>query len=370
MNEIVVNNEFKNLIPKLTEVEYELLEKSIIAEGCREALILWENTIVDGHNRYEICIKNNIQFKTTQKEFSSIAEAKEWIIKNQFGRRNINLYQRSILALTLKGLYQERAKEKQYEGRNQYSLRPMLAEASITTRDELAKVSGVSHGNISKVEKIQEKCNEEIKQQLTSGDITINQAFNEIKKQEVKASIEKQIEDIKTLTQPDGLFDLIVFDPPWNYGREYDPELWRVGSPYPEMSIEELSKIELPASDNSILCLWTTQHFIWEAKKLMDIYGFYYKGMIVWNKEKLGTGMWLRFQCEFCLVGIKGKPIWASHDIRDIITEPRREHSRKPNTFYQMIEDNFYGRFLDYFSRNQFSNKWAVFGNDTNRFKK
>jgi N6-adenosine-specific RNA methylase IME4 len=78
-------------------------------------------------------------------------------------------------------------------------------------------------------------------------------------------------------------------------------------------------------------------------------------------------GMWLRMQCEFCLVGIKGNPPWNNTKWRDIIRESRREHSRKPDGFYEMVEDITIGRRLDFFSREQ-RNGWEAFGNDTGKF--
>ena len=84
-----VNDELKELIPKLQEDEYKLLEESILEEGCRDSLIIWDNTIIDGHNRYEICSKYNIAFATTEMEFESIEQVKEWMINNQLARRNL-----------------------------------------------------------------------------------------------------------------------------------------------------------------------------------------------------------------------------------------------------------------------------------------
>lgn len=89
--EIVIDNEFKSLIPPLTDDEYDGLRDSILSEGCRDALVLWGNTLIDGHNRYEICEKHGIPFKTIQKDFDSRDAVIEWIILNQFGRRNLRL---------------------------------------------------------------------------------------------------------------------------------------------------------------------------------------------------------------------------------------------------------------------------------------
>lgn len=61
---MIINDEIKSLIPPLTETEYSLLEQSILEEGCRDALITWNGTLLDGHNRYAICTKHNLPFKT------------------------------------------------------------------------------------------------------------------------------------------------------------------------------------------------------------------------------------------------------------------------------------------------------------------
>ena len=69
---------------------------------------------------------------------------------------------------------------------------------------------------------------------------------------------------------PDGKYNLIVIDPPWQYGTEYDSETRRVASPYPELSIEELSRLQLPAAPDCALWLWTTHKFLFEARALLE----------------------------------------------------------------------------------------------------
>ena len=113
--------------------------------------------------------------------------------------------------------------------------------------------------------------------------------------------------------------------------------------------------------------LWTTHKFLPDAFDILKAWGLQYKATIVWNKEKIGMGAWLRMQCEFCLVGIRGNPFWENTLHRDIITEPRREHSRKPDKFFAIIEEITRGRKLEYFSREKREN-WDVFGNDIERF--
>ncbi len=399
---IKINEEFKALIPPLTTEEFEQLERNILKEGIREPIIVWrvENVccddmvwnniddrvcvncgeeysvaeiIVDGHNRYEIATKHGLVYEKEHKQFDSRDKIIEWMILNQFGRRNLSAYQRSLLALKLKPVFEEKAKENQIRT-SENRVCQKSDEQKVDTKKEIARVANVSHDTISKVQKIEEKATPEVKQQLSKGEISINQAYNDIKKeekkQEFKANIEQQKKDIEEgkAILPTGVYEVISIDPPWNYGTQFDGDGRRVANPYPEMNQEQLKELKIPSADNSVIFLWTTQKFIWDAKELLDLWGYTYRATIVWDKEKIGMGDLFRMQCEFCLVGIKGKPIFDNnHTWRDIIKEPRREHSRKPEMFYEMVNSLCVGRKLDYFSREQ-RQGWEVFGNDTSKF--
>ena len=99
---ITIDPELSALIPPLTGDEYTLLEESILAEGCRDALIVWQGILIDGHNRYKICREHGLSFRVEEARVSSRAEAMAWMAKNQLGRRNLNNFQRAELALVYK----------------------------------------------------------------------------------------------------------------------------------------------------------------------------------------------------------------------------------------------------------------------------
>jgi N6-adenosine-specific RNA methylase IME4 len=372
---VKINQEFKNLIPPLSEDEYNQLEQNCIAEGIRDSLVTWQGTLIDGHNRYEIATKHNLPYKTIDKEFYNENDVIEWIIYNQFGRRNLSNYQRSVLALRLEPIFQEKAKENQKGGKGGILLSLNSEKATaIDKYKEMAKVAGVGHDTIAKVKKIEQEAAPEVKQKLLIGEMSINEAYQDIKKEKAKIErteyIEKQRQDIQagTHTLPAGKFEVICIDPPWNYKTQYDAGGRRVANPYPEMTQEELKQLTIPASDDCIMFLWTTHKFIFDAKELLDHWGFSYRNILVWNKEQIGMGDLFRMQCEFCLIGIKGKPILNNnHTHRDIFTETRREHSRKPQKFYDMVEELCIGRKLDYFSRDH-KKGWEVYGNETSKF--
>lgn len=178
---MVIDNEFRSLIPALTEDERNGLEASLLSEGCRDALVLWGDILIDGHNRYEICKQYGIPYKTVQMDFDSREDVIQWIILNQFSRRNLPLYERARLALRLKPVIAAKAKENQGQ-------RTDISQKSVKSTDtqkELAKVAGVSHDTIAKVEKIEAQATPEIKTQLQTGEISINQAYQTIKQPHV-----------------------------------------------------------------------------------------------------------------------------------------------------------------------------------------
>lgn len=182
-----IDEEFKKLIPKLSNEEFKQLEENILAEGCREPIVIWNNTIIDGHNRYEICSKHNVDFKTISKDFSNKEEAKMWIIKNQFGRRNLSIYDRSVLALKLEDLFKEKAKENlktSTGGSNPQPLQKSEKVEPINTTKEIAKIAGTSHDTITKVKKIEENAPKEVKEKVKNGEMSINQAYGLTKMQE------------------------------------------------------------------------------------------------------------------------------------------------------------------------------------------
>ena len=197
--------------------------------------------------------------------------------------------------------------------------------------------------------------------------------------------------DIKSATVADlkpikGEYNVIVVDPPWAYGTEYDGETRRVASPYPEHPIDDfidgegktvlglrnwgIQEFEKSANEDSVIWLWTTHKFLPEAFGLLKDWGFEYKLTTVWDKQKMGMGSWLRCQVEFCLLGVKGDyhKFWNLTNERDIISVARREHSRKPQEFYDMVLKVCpQGNKIDIFSREK-REGFEQYGNETAKF--
>ena len=107
---MIIDAEFKALIPALTQDEFSQLEENVLRDGIQDPLKIWNGTLIDGHNRYEIAQRHGLTFSTTEMNFASRDDVIEWIIKNQFGRRNLSAYDRSLLALKLKPIIAAKTK--------------------------------------------------------------------------------------------------------------------------------------------------------------------------------------------------------------------------------------------------------------------
>ena len=119
MSDIIIDEEFQKLLPPLDESTFAALEASLLEHGCRDALVVWDGILVDGHNRYRICTNHGLPFKTIEMRFGSCEKAMTWIIETQYARRNLTPLQAMLLSgkhylLSLKI-------KKNEEGRNQYS---------------------------------------------------------------------------------------------------------------------------------------------------------------------------------------------------------------------------------------------------------
>jgi len=183
----------------------------------QDSLKIWQGTLVDGHNRYEIAQAHNLEFKTVEMQFDSRDEAKIWIIKNQFGTRTMTPAMRVKIALTIEPIIAAKAKERMLEGKNQYTSPPdkclegispkviitnennlsqnspadkcpqgLLKTKNQTRREnktnyQVAQIAQVSDKTVQRYKKIQEKASDDIKAKVDSGEISNNAAYEGVK---------------------------------------------------------------------------------------------------------------------------------------------------------------------------------------------
>lgn len=201
MHNILIDSEFQALIPPLSVEERDQLEANIVADGCRDPLVVWGDVLIDGHNRYEICTRLGLPFEVVAKEFANRDEVTEWVIKNQFGRRNLSDYQRGVLALRMKPIMEERARAQQGE-RTDIREKSHEGIKPIRTDEAVAKLADISSNTIRKIEHIEEVAAPEVKALAAAGDVSINLASQFVElpqevQQEAIAAIAEQREPAK-----------------------------------------------------------------------------------------------------------------------------------------------------------------------------
>ena len=190
---IVVQEDLKSYIDPLTADEHDALERSLLAEGCRDALVLWGNVLVDGHNRYGLCLKHGIAFNTVQNtRFKSIEDVHLWMIDQHLGRRSVSDFQRGVLALRKKEIVAERqaaaaqAKKDAHlraevlgeaEPLSPFDGEPVaVAELPLKSREDLARAAKLTPSQVTMIEKIQKQAAPEVVSALRAGTITLNAA--------------------------------------------------------------------------------------------------------------------------------------------------------------------------------------------------
>lgn len=194
--DIFIDKEFEELLPKLTIDEFESLEKNILKNGVLDPLKIWNDpetnkwVLIDGHNRYKIIKKNGIEFNIWngfkimyEEELPTREDVKEWMLEQQLGRRNLTEMDRYEIVQKFKDIITNKAKENQSLGG-----KGMSNLSKVNTRKALADKARMSEGTYYKLDKIAQSGNEGVKQKLKGKKVSVDKAYKEVQqpKQEEK----------------------------------------------------------------------------------------------------------------------------------------------------------------------------------------
>lgn len=248
-DEIIIDKEFQDRLWSLSEDEYESLKQSLIKDGCREPLVLWNNILVDGHNRYKICKTFDVEYRTIQKHFNSRKDVLEWIDTNQLSRRNLTDEQRSLLRGRLSKNYKQEIGGNRWSCCDKMSQQEVAKELGVNTktlqRDEkyfdayediktnVGKVKAdeiiknVSKQDLIQIGKLDPFAQEEVINKLNSGTkyksgtSIVKEVMKEKHFQERKVDIPSNIkiynDDCRNILKdiPDNSIDCLLTDPPY-----------------------------------------------------------------------------------------------------------------------------------------------------------
>lgn len=180
-HELTINPIFRDLIPPPSDDERKLLEESIVQSGCHTAIEIWNGTIIDGHNRYEICTRLRLPFQTRELFFKDDEEAKVYILTNQLARRNLSSAVKGDLAWQRAGLIEQRAKVRVTANLpSQASVAERLhwgdGEETGRTSNVLSSQTGIPERTLIKIKRVRDSGNDEIRDKMLKGEISINKA--------------------------------------------------------------------------------------------------------------------------------------------------------------------------------------------------
>lgn len=389
------------LFPLMEGDEYAALVADIKANGLREPLVRYRDKakcyLLDGRNRERAC--RDADVATRWDEFTG-ADPIAFVISANLRRRHLNETQRALIGAELVPLYEAAAHERQIR-KPVGSVKANMPEQNTgQSRDLAARAVNVSPRSVENARSVQRNGSAEVIAALRrSGGLTVSAAAELVKlpkakqnavlakaqtksgamragsvrawaKQEQKAIVAAKI-NAEPQAMPTGPFRVIVSDPPWDYTKRAGDATHRADLPYPSMTTDaicELAVNKLAHPDGAILWLWTTNAFMRDAFVVLDAWGFAEKTILTWAKDRFVNGDWLRGQTEHCILAIRGKPPFGPlTNQTTLLHGPLREHSRKPEEFYALVEKLCPGSKVEMFARAPRAG-WARWGAETETF--
>jgi N6-adenosine-specific RNA methylase IME4 len=368
-----------DIFPLVEGQDFAELVADIAAHGLREPIVVYEDRILDGRNRYRACEAAGVAptFTVYQGE-----DPISYVVSLNLRRRHLDESQRAMVAARLATLKL---------GDNQHSEGPSIEGAS--------RLLNVSHASVERAKTVQRAGAAELVHAVEQGTVSVSAAADvatlpqqdqreivargereilrvaqEIRARKAETRRSERIERLAaTCNQPlpgDRRYAVIYADPPWHfevYNEESGIER-AAGNHYPTMSLDEICGLPIPnlATPDAVLFVWTTVPHLRESFNVLVAWGFEYKTNIVWVKDKIGLGYFVRNQHELLLVATRGEipcPLPANRP-SSVIEAPRREHSRKPDEAYALIEQ-MYPELpkIELFAR-QARDGWARWGNE------
>ena len=349
------------IFPPMNEEEFRVLLDDIRENGQQVPIVLHEGKVIDGRHRMKACLQLDIEPITEKFEGESPLS---FVISANLARRHLTSSQKSMIAAQL--ITTE-------HGSNQWG------DKGEVTSEKIAESLGVSTRQIARGRKVTDKAAPVIREAVNSGMVSVEDAADIADK-----PVETQIRAIQKVISgetgtlrsavnmsekaelkanpppiPKGEYRVLVIDPPWPISKLKltlnDPGVTDVA--YPTMEITEIIAMH-PGNflhSNSWCFLWTTQRFLHDAIRIVEMWGFYHRFTMVWHKVR---GMRVpglpEYNCEFVVVASKGSPVFV--DTKQFVTcfnAPRGEHSEKPEEFYDAIRRATIGPRVDMFNRRE-----------------
>jgi N6-adenosine-specific RNA methylase IME4 len=316
-------------------------------------------TVLDGHQRLRAALELGLESLPVR--LVRVEDALAYILLAALRRRDLEPAQRAALQLELLDYEQSRQAGK---ARSRANLRQSGVEVATLPpragklRDQLARAAAVSPRTAQDVLTVR-AADPLLFERLKAGLIPAHRAARQVR----RAQRDAEIGEAGPL--PEGPFELIYADPPWQLGNP-DSD----GAPenhYKTMPTAEIAAIHVPAAEDAVLYLWAVTCLLPEALQVMEAWGFTYKSQQVWVKPSIKLGVYFRNRHELLLFGRRGNYPVPDPDQRvdSVIEAPCGRHSAKPTRFSELIEHSYpQASKLELFARGQARPGWHAWGNE------
>lgn len=340
-----------DLFPMMQPDEFQNLVADVKANGLIEPIVLYEDKILDGRNRFLACGEAGVK---PHYDYYRGDQPVSFVISKNLHRRHLNKSQIGMIGTATKDLLAEEARKRQGT-RTDLNI-PALIQGSEfgEAAEQASKILGVSSRYIYDAEKIKREAPEFV-EPIMQGEMTITQAKREI------ARIENENKPKPEL--PIGTYEVIYADPPWSYDNSGFTQ--SAASHYPTMTIDEICNLDIESltNDKSVLFMWATSPLLEDAFRVINAWGFRYKASMVWIKDRApGIGWWVKTKHEILLIACK-EINHPEEKFDSVVSAPVTTHSSKPHEFYDMIEKMYSGNKIELFARNK-REGWDNWGNE------
>jgi N6-adenosine-specific RNA methylase IME4 len=323
-----------DIFPLLPEDELQQLADNIAANGLLYPIILFDGLVLDGRNRLAAC------------ELASVVPTFDhwtgddpiaYVISCNIARRHLNKTQAAFCALAFMSLYVEQARERMAQGGEGgvpgegTQLVEYLGEAA----QHAAKQFHTNRQYIYDAKRIATE-RPDLAKQCIAGTLSLKRAKGVLNRESRVAAVSDAPE------LPTGkLYPVIYADPPWRY-EQARTDTRAMETHYDTMALEDICALEVSelAHEHAVLFLWTTSPKLAESIEVIPRWGFDYRTCMIWDKQQIGMGNYVRQQHELLLIAARGNlPIPKPANLSaSIVCAKRGKHSEKPQEFRDIIE--------------------------------
>lgn len=389
-----------NIFPLLDDAELAVLAKDIRDNGLQEPVVVYQEKILDGRNRFLACEKAGVE--PTYRPYLG-DDPLTWVISENLHRRHLNESDRAMVAANIENLKwggQDRFSQdanwhlapKVTESQRALAAAELAESPSLVpaqepvTRAQAAGRMNVSVRSVARAAKVIETGDQDLIKAVHNGlavsvaaqaaDLPAEERAEVIKgkPKQVRSQIKRKLAVARTQavdikSEELGKFPVLYADPPWQYDHPPAGDDRAVENHYPTMSIEEICALPIAeiAHEDAVLYLWTTVAKLEESFSVLEAWGFQYVTNMVWVKNKIGTGYHARGRHEHLLIARRGKMPAPGGEVPDSVIEAQAgRHSEKPVVVYDII-DRLYPnvRKVELFCRRDLGRpNWSVWGNE------